>query len=146
MRVYINFIAPYQGGWAALERQASDWKTETGEVFNADQPRPSATVLSPDVFVPPFHYANDNLDERSAIQAPPPFDMIMHRPGDDLGALEAKADAQAVKLARQHSLRAVENLQAMYGYYFDKGLWSEAAALFTEGWHLGIRPVGCVPG
>ncbi|MBO9574956.1 MAG: nuclear transport factor 2 family protein [Sphingobium sp.] len=26
---------------------------------------------------------------------------------------------------------AIENLQATYGYYFDKGLWNQAAALFT---------------
>jgi len=139
MRVYLNFIAPYQGGWAALERQGPDWKTEAGEVFDADQRTPQRYPSFPEVFVPPFHYADDNLDERIAIQAPPPFDMIMHRPGDDLGVLEAEADAQAVKLARQHSLRAVENLQAMSGYYFDKGLWSEAAALFTEDgtWEFG---------
>jgi hypothetical protein len=27
---------------------------------------------------------------------------------------------------------AIENLQATYGYYFDKGLWDQAAALFTK--------------
>lgn len=27
---------------------------------------------------------------------------------------------------------AIENLQATYGYYFDKGLWDQAAALFTR--------------
>ncbi|MBO9669873.1 MAG: nuclear transport factor 2 family protein [Sphingobium sp.] len=27
---------------------------------------------------------------------------------------------------------AIENLQATYGYYFDKGLWDQAAGLFTK--------------
>jgi hypothetical protein len=27
---------------------------------------------------------------------------------------------------------AIENLQATYGYYFDKGLWDQASALFTK--------------
>jgi hypothetical protein len=58
---------------------------------------------------------------------------------DALGRLEVIADEQATKLARQRSLRAVENLQAMYGYYIDKGQWNEAASLFTEDgtWEFG---------
>jgi hypothetical protein len=36
-------------------------------------------------------------------------------------------------------LRAIENLQAMYGYYVDKGQWEEVASLFTEDgtWEFG---------
>jgi len=29
-------------------------------------------------------------------------------------------------------VRAIENLQAMYGYYIDKGQWKQAAALFSK--------------
>ena len=48
-----------------------------------------------------------------------------------MGKLEALADAKELQLARTHSVRAIENLQAMYGYYIDKGQWKQAAALFA---------------
>jgi hypothetical protein len=50
---------------------------------------------------------------------------------DALGKLEALADAKELALARAHSVRAIENLQAMYGYYIDKGQWKKAASLFS---------------
>jgi hypothetical protein len=35
-------------------------------------------------------------------------------------------------LERLESREAIENLQAAYGYYIDKGLWAQAAALFSD--------------
>lgn len=35
------------------------------------------------------------------------------------------------RVERLEDQAAIENLQANYGYYFDKGLWGEAASLFT---------------
>ncbi len=58
--------------------------------------------------------------------------MSPKRPDDSLGKLEALADAKELQLARTHSVRAIENLQAMYGYYIDKGQWKTAAALFSR--------------
>ncbi len=61
------------------------------------------------------------------------------------GALAAKPDSdrefaelQALASHAEHDLTvlkshdAIENLQAAYGYYIDKGHWDEAAALFTD--------------
>ena len=78
------------------------------------------------MFVPPYHYAG-NL---RSIQSRPPVD-APKRADDSLGKLEALADAKELQLARTHSVRAIENLQAMYGYYVDKGQWKSAAALFA---------------
>jgi len=135
MRLFLNFIADYQGGWAALEPQGRNWKTEVGREFRADERSPVRYKPFPEIYVPEFHYENDI----SAIQTPPPIEFTPRRPDDALGKLEARADAEALKLARVHAVRAVENLQAMYGYYFDKGLWSQAADLFTEDgtWEFG---------
>jgi hypothetical protein len=47
----------------------------------------------------------------------------------DLGSRVA-AYKQRVQLLEDQD--AIENLQATYGYYFDKGLWDQAAALFTK--------------
>jgi len=45
--------------------------------------------------------------------------------------LENLAAKYEHKLARIRSHNAILNLQAAYGYYIDKGLWDEAAALFA---------------
>jgi len=41
----------------------------------------------------------------------------------------------------------IENLTAMYGYYFDKGLWSEASSLFarTGRFEYGLRGIYITP-
>ena len=64
-------------------------------------------------FVPPFHYAN-------------PASLATKQPGN------GKFPAWDRELTRIEAHDAVENLQAAYGYYIDKGLWDDAAQLFTE--------------
>lgn len=123
---YQNFEAPYQGGWSALKPVTGDWRTAVARDFPPDAPAPQPYRPFPSVFVPPYHYADGPL---TAIQSRPPAD-LPRRPDDRLGRLEALADAKALQLARTHSVRAIENLQAMYGYYIDKGQWKNAAALF----------------
>lgn len=46
--------------------------------------------------------------------------------------LEAVADRLERDLAIAKSAGEIENLQAAYGYYIDKGLWDQAADLFTD--------------
>jgi SnoaL-like domain len=125
---YLNFVAPYQGGWASLKPVGSRWPSPVAAAFPPDAPAPRAYPAFPAVFVPPYHYADGTL---SAIRSRPPA-APSKRPADALGRLEALADAQELQLARAHSVRALENLQAMYGYYIDKGQWQQAAALFSR--------------
>jgi hypothetical protein len=125
---YQNFEAPYQGGWAALKLVTGNWQTAVAKDFPPDAPAPKQYAPFPAVFVPPYHYGDGTL---RAIQSRAPFD-LPKRADDSLGKLEALADAKALQLARTHSVRAIENLQAMYGYYIDKGQWKKAAALFSS--------------
>lgn len=138
MRFYTNFVAPYEGGWASLAPVQGDWQTEVSEEFPADEASPVDYQPFPNVYLPPYHYEHSS----SAIESAGPV-IEESRPDDALGRLEARADKEAVKLARIRSLRAIENLQAMYGYYFDKGRWTDAAGLFTEDgtWEFGQRGV-----
>lgn len=124
---YPNFEAPYQGGWAALKPVSGNWQTPVATDFPPDSPAPQAYQPFPAVYIPPYHYADGTL---RAIQSPPPVRQPPRR-DDSLGRLEAQADAKQLQLARTHSVRAIENLQAMYGYYIDKGQWSQAAGLFS---------------
>lgn len=45
---------------------------------------------------------------------------------------EARLASYRERVERLEDEDAIENLQAYYGYYFDKGLWSDAADLFTD--------------
>jgi hypothetical protein len=126
-RYYLNFEAPYQGGWAALKPVTDGWRSAVAKEFPPDAPVAAPYQLFPSVFVPPYDYAGS----LRAIQSRAPFD-APQRPHDELGRLEALADAKELQLARAHSVRALENLQAMYGYYIDKGQWKQAAALFSR--------------
>src|SRR5690606_7730671 len=53
------------------------------------------------------------------------------------GASAAQTTSQRMAAYRERVARledhdAVENLQAMFGFYFDKGLWSDASTLFAR--------------
>ncbi len=45
---------------------------------------------------------------------------------------EARLAAYRERVARLEDTDAVENLQATFGFYFDKGLWDDAADLFAK--------------
>jgi hypothetical protein len=125
---YLNFEAPYQGGWAAVKAGAPGWTSDVVKSFPPDAPAASAYQPYPAVFVAPYHYAGGDM---AALKSRPPVN-APRRPDDALGRLEALADAKELALGRAHSVRAIENLQAMYGYYIDKGQWKQAAALFSK--------------
>jgi hypothetical protein len=126
-RYYLNFEAPYQGGWAALKPVTGGWQSAVAKDFPPDAPVAAPYQPFPTVFVPPYDYAGT----LRVIQSRAPFD-APKRADDQLGRLEALADAKELQLARAHSVRALENLQSMYGYYIDKGQWKQAAALFSH--------------
>lgn len=47
-------------------------------------------------------------------------------------SIEARLEAYRDRVARLEDQANIENLQATFGYYFDKGLWAEAASLFSD--------------
>jgi hypothetical protein len=123
---YPNFVAPYHGGWVALKPASGDWKSDIAKLFAADQPPTVTYKPYPDLFVPPFHYTSP-LTETIPVSSAAPDAKL-----DDLSKIRAAIATyrDEVDLLRSHE--ALEALQAAYGYYFDKGLWWEAAALFSE--------------
>ncbi len=56
---------------------------------------------------------------------------------------EERLAAYRERVERLEDQQAIEVLQASYGYYFDKGMWPEVAALFTEDgrFEYGMRGV-----
>jgi len=123
LRVYTNFVAPYEGGWASLEPAEGDWRTDVAREFPPDAPPTLEYEPFPAVFVPPFHYEPQDV---------PLTHVRTESAGDGpVGSLEGSANAIAGRLAVLASERVIENLQGRYGYYIDKGLWDEAASLFS---------------
>lgn len=125
---YLNFEAPYQGGWAALKPASGSSPSPVARDFPPDAPSPQVYQPFPAVFTAPYHYAGGTP---SAIQGKPPITPVK-RADDRVGRLEALADSKELQLARAHSVRAIENLHGIYGYYIDKGQWKQAAALFAR--------------
>jgi len=124
---YPNFVAPYHGGWSTLKPVADDWKSDIGKVFPADRTPTLTYKPYPDVFAPRFHY-KDPLSEIIPLSKP-----SYQAQSGELAAIRTVIASyrNEVNLLRSHE--ALEALQAAYGYYFDKGLWSEAATLFAAG-------------
>lgn len=109
VHLYVNFVAPYEKGWARLRPGEGLVQSEAAKAFPSDRP-PSATYGAfPETQIPPFHTASVSR-ARSF--------------GGQLAPYERR-----VGLLEDHD--AIENLTATYGYYFDKGLWDRAAALFS---------------
>jgi hypothetical protein len=58
--------------------------------------------------------------------------LIMPATASAQASPEARLAAFRDRVARLEDQDAVENLQATFGFYFDKGLWNEAADLFAR--------------
>jgi hypothetical protein len=61
-------------------------------------------------------------------------------------ALLARIEALEKRAQAAEDYRELVNLQGAYGYYVDKGLWDDAAALFAEGGTLEIAGRGVYVG
>ena len=114
---YISFIAPYEGGWAKV-KPLEAFVGDVVKDFPPDQAPSVSYKPYPAAFVPPYHYENP-VTGQPAASAP------SSAPAD------AALTAWDLEVARLEAHDAVENLQAIYGYYFDKNQWDQVADLFT---------------
>ena len=67
-------------------------------------------------------------------------------PAPSLSALEAQLTAVQTRLNRLEDRAEIEKLQRAYGYYLDKQLWSECAALFSDTGSVEIAQRGVYRG
>lgn len=161
LHYYPNFVAPYDTGWAKLAPVSGDWKSATGKALPADRPPTVRYQPFPAVFTPPFHYRNPvtgaSATDRAYSREAVALGAVARRLGSARlgestsagsagasGRSRARAAQQEVRALAQLTARAahqlallesqqhIEKLQAAYGYYIDKGLWSEAASLFSR--------------
>ena len=114
---YRTFDAPYEGGWAKV-KPATPAALAATEAVPADQPPTETYKPWPAVYLPPYHYENP-VTSANAAHVPPPL-------------TDASLAPWEREVSRLEAHDAVENLQASYGYYFDKNQWDQVADLFTE--------------
>ncbi|MEJ0100820.1 MAG: nuclear transport factor 2 family protein [Pseudomonadota bacterium] len=122
---------PYDGGWA----RTGD--TNAGHlVTNAPKPDAPPSVeykTWPGAYTAPFHFRDKY----------PGLVPLLPRPNaEDLAVTARRVAKLADEADRLASQDEIENLQRIYGFYIDKGLWREAATLFTDDAQLEIQGKG----
>jgi hypothetical protein len=58
LHLFINFVAPYEKGWARLKPGEGLVRSETSKAFSPDRPPSMQYKSFPDTQLPPFHYPN----------------------------------------------------------------------------------------
>jgi hypothetical protein len=140
---YQTLMTPYgEGGWA---RHAD---INGGHYVPAslppDAPPTEQYKVWPGAHVPLFHFKNQAPSLRTD-GAQGSVDTVMPSNWSD-----AQLRRQLVTLRHEVQLledqNAIEKLQRIYGYYLDKGLWSEAASLFADDGEVTIAGRGSYVG
>ena len=57
---------------------------------------------------------------------------VVPQPGLAQGAVDREIDALTLRVEKLEGIRAVKKLQRAFGFYVDRGLWSEAADPFAD--------------
>jgi hypothetical protein len=127
---YQNFVAPYEGGWMRKRDAPPRGRSARPGAVAPAKPRSDPNQKSwPEAYVPPFHYPDRNA-KAGGVATPMPTPENPTAPTiEQLADHFARIERRIQRVADE---QAVENLQAAFGYYFDKKLWNEAAALFSE--------------
>ena len=138
-----TLLVPYEGGWAKHP------DVNGGRYVSASLPPdgPSSVKYQtwPGGLLPPFHFDQPNAGiapmilDVTTVPGAAPRDLSPHALAQRLAVL-----AQQVRLLQAQD--DIEKLQRTWGYYLDKGLWSEAASLFTEDGEYQLQSRGTYAG
>ncbi len=123
LHLYVTYVVPFEQGWARL-RQSAVQRSKVAEELPSDRPPSRSHASFPGTDIAPFHY------ERPARQK------ATERYTFSMGELN-EPDPRIAAYARQAQQLAahdeIENLQGIYGYYFDQQLWDDVVRLFSDG-------------
>jgi hypothetical protein len=133
MHSYTILDTDYEQGWAKSALPAA----AVSATLPPDRPPSVSYEAYPKVYIPPLHF--DNVATGRPTQYPPGTPVptssakiapsVTPYPG--LNTLEARIATAERQAQRAADYDEIENLQNAYGYYAEKSLWPELAALFT---------------
>jgi hypothetical protein len=128
---YTILATDYALGWgkSALPAPAAS------NVLPPDRPATVAYEVYPKIYTPPLHFSNPSTASPPRIAAARPATMPTDR---QIAAAERQVQ-------RVLDCYEIDNLQGAYGYYAEKSLWPDLAALFTDDGVLevdGVRYAG----
>jgi hypothetical protein len=125
---YQTLVVPYNGGWAKSE-DVNGGKYVSGRL-PPDRPPSEQYRTWPGGYLPPFTFdqppaAQSGATSNSTANTTPRTPASLQSLGRRLLVL-----SEEVQLLRDQD--DIENLQRIYGYYVDKGMWTQAADLFAD--------------
>jgi triacylglycerol lipase len=129
---YSGFGAPYATGWVGRDPKAPPPEPRSrmrNLPHAADATKPDQCPGFPDAAcIEPFHYDNPGTSKDGH---------VWQVSEADIKAAAGKADKKRAGdlLQRARLLKAetdIENLQRVYGYYYDRAMWDQMADLFAD--------------
>jgi hypothetical protein len=122
---YQSVVVPYETGWLNTEDvNQGKWASQS---LAPDRPPTIEYSTWPETYLPEFHFPNPVLGVPRRIE----IATSTGRAARSLEDIAASAAALAQEAQRLEDENTIENLQRIYGFYIDKGFWSEAADLFA---------------
>jgi triacylglycerol lipase len=122
-----GFAAPYTTGWVNPGPRQGP-RGPRNLPHPADRERNMPCEGFPEACLAPFHYSNPGTADGGHLWPDSSAPAATTRRGDP--------QRRAAELARRASLlrdeQDVENLQRVYGYYLDRGMWDQIADLFAD--------------
>lgn len=136
-----SVVVPYETGWQTAEDlNGGIWASEE---LPPDRPPSVEYETWPGTYLPPFHFPNPVLGAVAV-------DLGAYAPATHQGAPLPELATAAAELARSIALledeNAIEQLQRIYGFYIDKGFWTQAANLFADDGTIEIGNSGVYVG
>jgi SnoaL-like domain len=140
---YQTLMTPYgQGGWARnADVNGGHYVPAT---LAPDAPPSEQYKIWPGAHVPHFHFKNQPPSLRTDGAQGSVGEVATVHWSDT--QLQRQIAVLAHEVQRLEDQNAIEKLQRIYGYYLDKGLWSQAAELFAPDAEVDIAGRGAFVG
>jgi hypothetical protein len=138
---YQTLTVPYDGGWA--KNADINGGKYVSAALPPDRPPSEQYRTWPGGLLPPFHFdqpAGAPVAAAAAARSEP----AVAAQSTAVLAQRLAVLTQEVQLLRDQD--EIENLQRIYGYYVDKGMWTQAANLFADDGEYGIDGRGAYVG
>jgi acetyl esterase/lipase len=123
---YSGFGAPYQTGWVPPETSRAGAAGRRPLPYPPDRERKMECDGFPAACIAPFHY--ENPGRTAAAHA---WVIADRQLAVDPGNPRAQLADLSRRATRLEDEQAIENLQRIYGYYFDLAAWDQVADLFA---------------